>query len=737
MINNKHINKIITGAVALALIFCSLMVYAAGARDTINTPEYQKRLFNGEPAIIDIQTDADEWKSLLDNASQKAYISADVTINGEIFGSVGIRTKGNSSLSQISMSDNARYSLNFKMDEYVKGQTYYGLDVFCVNNMTGDATYMKEYISYDIMRFIGAGAPLVNYATVTVNNEYYGFGILLERYEQAFIERVFNTSAGNLYNVKIQMGQRDNFIEFGRAIETDENQAMQRNGNGGDTRLGEGSAGNGAAGADGVIIGENGENRVGGGDAGNGIMGAGGFVSVNFSRGGAGGVDSSVGISNADDMGSVGAGGDAGDESDGNTGGGGAGDVGGRGMNGFGAGDAGGRGMGGGGAGGRGMGGFGGSNGGSLAYTDDELSSYSAIFDNAAFGRTNENDMQRVVAAIKKLNEGDELEQYWDVDGALRYFAAHTFVVNLDSYISNMQQNYYLYEKDGQIKILPWDYNLAFGGFMSGSASDIVNFPIDTPVSGVNMEDRPLLNELLKIPEYRDSYHRYLLEIVEGYFNSGRLENTVRDLDAKIGGHIKNDTGAFFTPEQYEASIPEFIELCLLRAKSVAGQLDGTIPSTTAGQNAESSALIDASGVNASALGSMMGGGGRGMGGDGGGFGGMDRGDVNFDGGGMGGNRPNNMRGRGNQGGFIFPDGMPGNFEDFPDEQGGFVFQRPDMQGAANQGGADFPNMRDISAIPVNETDNSANWLIFGCAMALLVAGTFFMIFYKRGKLTV
>jgi len=42
--------------------------------------------------------------------------------------------------------------------------------------MMGDATYMKDYIAYDIMSYIGVAASLTNYANVTVNgktNEFY------------------------------------------------------------------------------------------------------------------------------------------------------------------------------------------------------------------------------------------------------------------------------------------------------------------------------------------------------------------------------------------------------------------------------------------------------------------------------------------------------------------------------------------------------------------------------------
>lgn len=61
-------------------------------------------------------------------------------------------------------------------------------------------------------------------------------------------------------------------------------------------------------------------------------------------------------------------------------------------------------------------------------------------------------------------------------------------------------------------------------------------------------------------------------------------------------------------------------DFCLLRAQSIQGQLEGTIPSTDDGQSADSSSLVDASSVDISAMGTMNNGGGgqrsweRGMG---------------------------------------------------------------------------------------------------------------------------
>jgi spore coat protein CotH len=171
--------------------------------------------------------------------------------------------------------------------------------------------------------------------------------------------------------------------------------------------------------------------------------------------------------------------------------------------------------------------------GGDLKYTDDDPDSYPAIFENAV-GKTNAADHKRVITALKNLSTGAELEKFFDVDQILRYMAAHTVVVNLDSYSSIMAQNYYIYEKGGQITILPWDYNYSFGGFQSGSASTVVNFPIDTPVSGVTLEDRPLFARLLANEAYKAKYHQYLQEIVDGYFANGKWEAKVSQINSLI-----------------------------------------------------------------------------------------------------------------------------------------------------------------------------------------------------------
>ena len=105
--------------------------------------------------------------------------------------------------------------------------------------------------------------------------------------------------------------------------------------------------------------------------------------------------------------------------------------------------------------------------------------------------------------------------------------AVHTFAVNIDSLSGSMSHNYYLYEYDGQHNILPWDYNLSFGGMSMGGSSDgtsMINDAIDTPFSGTQFFDALLEND-----EYRAQYHAYLQQLVDEYVNGGRPSISMPD----------------------------------------------------------------------------------------------------------------------------------------------------------------------------------------------------------------
>lgn len=257
---------------------------------------------------------------------------------------------------------------------------------------------------------------------------------------------------------------------------------------------------------------------------------------------------------------------------------------------------------------GGGGGGFGGSTGGAdLNYTDDSLTSYSTIWDNAVT-KVTEADEKRVVEALKNISQGTALESYMDIDNLLRYMAVHVFSVNEDSLTGTMAHNYYLYESGGKLNLIPWDYNLSFGGMGQGTgASGVINSPIDNAFTGTTFFDTLMENET-----YNETYYAYLRQIARDYVEGGAFDAFYNRVRSQLDSLVETDPTAFYSAEEYQKAADTLYQVVKRRGQSVLGQAEGTIPSTRQAQSG-STALVDASGITISDMGTMnMGGKGQG-----------------------------------------------------------------------------------------------------------------------------
>ena len=533
MVTNKYITRIASVIMAAAVILCLMASLFSDKLQEVYgnnavTMKYESKLFSTDQIMdIDILMDEDDWNNMLENAISEEYYSCNVVVNGKTFYSVGIRPKGNTSLSSIvNDPDTDRYSFKLEFDHYIEGQTCYGLDKLILNNNYADATNMKEAIVYDMYQYLGVDASLYNYAKISENGDYRGVYLALEAVEDSFMLRNYGTEDGNLYKPE-SMG-------IGGGVDGKDGDGWQMEEKpDGEDFLQKGEM------PDGEDFPQKGEMPDGEdfpqmGEAPNGEV-----------------ADIKMGI-------------------------------------------------------------MGGNGGADLNYTDDDLDSYSTIWD-GEITDTDKKDHKRVVEALKNISEGTDLETYMDVDNILKYMAVHTFVVNDDSLSGTMAHNYYLYEYNGKLNILPWDYNLSFGGMSMGGkmggqslgATSVINDAIDMPFSITDFFDALLENE-----EYLEQYHGYLNELVEKYVNGGEFEKTYERIRSQIDDLVGNDPTAFYSYEEYEEAANMLIEVVQLRAKSVSGQLAGTIPSTDEGQQQDSSNLIDGSDIDLSVMGSFSGGGG-------------------------------------------------------------------------------------------------------------------------------
>ena len=555
MVTNKYITRIASVIMAAAVILCLMASLFSDKLQEVYgnnavTMKYESKLFNTDQIMdIDILMDEDDWNNMLENAISEEYYSCNVVVNGKTFYSVGIRPKGNTSLSSIANDpDTDRYSFKLEFDHYIEGQTCYGLDKLILNNNYADATNMKEAIVYDMYQYLGVDASLYNYAKISVNGDYRGVYLALEAVEDSFMLRNYGTEDGNLYKPE-SMG-------IGGGV--DGNGFPQK----GEMPDGEDFPQKGEM-PDGEDFPQKGEMPDGADFPQKGEMPDG----EDFPQKGE--------MPDGEDFPQMGEApnGEAADIK---------------------------------------MGIMGGNGGADLNYTDDDLDSYSTIWD-GEITDSDKKDHKRVVEALKNISEGTDLETYMDVDNILKYMAVHTFVVNDDSLSGTMAHNYYLYEYNGKLNILPWDYNLSFGGMSMGGkmggqslgATSVINDAIDTPFSITDF-----FNALLENEEYLEQYHGYLNELVEKYVNGGEFEKTYERIRSQIDDLVGNDPTAFYSYEEYEEAANMLIEVVQLRAKSVSGQLAGTIPSTDEGQQQDSSNLIDGSDIDLSVMGSFSGGGG-------------------------------------------------------------------------------------------------------------------------------
>lgn len=542
MSTNKHIDKIccITIAVALVLTIIFMNAGQLGVQAMSTAVGYASRLFNIS-TVHSIDIVMDDWDSFIENCVNEEYVNCTVIIDGEAYRNVGIRAKGNTSLTAVESYGNNRYSFKIEFDHYDDGVSYYGLDKLCLNNIIQDNTYMKDYLTYQLMREFGADAPLCSYSYITVNGDDWGLYLAVEGVEEAFLQRNYGSDYGQLY--------KPDSMDMGGG---------RGNGRGFDM--------------------ENFDRPFNRSNERSGDMPSNDFSDMkpkgdmNFDRGmkPEEGMNFDRGMGPENNM-----------ESE-------------RDMDGM--------------RGGRSMG----SSDVSLIYSDDEFDSYSNIFDNAKTSLTDA-DKTRLISSLKEMNNGENIESVVNIEEVIRYFVVHNFVLNFDSYTGSMIHNYYLYEDDGQLSMIPWDYNLAFGGFQSQSdTTGLVNYPIDTPVSGGTIDSRPMLAWIFGNEEYTALYHQYFAEFITQYFDSGYFTDIIDTVSEMISPYVEGDPTKFCTYEEFKNGVTTLKEFCILRAESVSGQLNGTIPSTSDGQSQDSSTFIDASNLVISDMGnmgSMMGGG--------------------------------------------------------------------------------------------------------------------------------
>lgn len=137
---------------------------------------------------IEITFADNNWDALLDaeKAGDENYVMAQsISINGEVYDSIGVKYKGNSTYN----SRQVKNPFHIELDTY-KDHDYQGYTDIKLSNAANDPSFLREVLSYQIIRQY-MDAPLSNYANVYVNGTLIGLYSNSESVSKKFVKSRF------------------------------------------------------------------------------------------------------------------------------------------------------------------------------------------------------------------------------------------------------------------------------------------------------------------------------------------------------------------------------------------------------------------------------------------------------------------------------------------------------------------------------------------------------------------
>ena len=138
------------------------------------------------------------------------YVAADFYFNGIQWYEVGVRYKGNSSLSRPYSQGIEKYPFRFKFDKYeyeypeINNQRFYGFKDISMSSNFDDQSFMREKTATDLFREFGVPAPQSAYYEVWLdrgdgNPKYFGLYTMVEVVFDSMLDEMFGSNSGNCY----------------------------------------------------------------------------------------------------------------------------------------------------------------------------------------------------------------------------------------------------------------------------------------------------------------------------------------------------------------------------------------------------------------------------------------------------------------------------------------------------------------------------------------------------------
>jgi spore coat protein CotH len=199
-----------TTALALTMVLGLGGPAFAQTSDDLFNPEVMQR--------IELWLNSSDWQKLKATFQENTYYPADLTWNGQTVPNVGIRSRG------LGSRRSEKPGLRVDFDYFSSKQQFLGLKSFVLDNLSQDATGVKESVTMRFYARLGIPAPRETFARLFVNGEYAGLYGLVESVDKTMMGRVFGSigddvqNDGYLFEYNYVMGSPWRFTYEGPAL---------------------------------------------------------------------------------------------------------------------------------------------------------------------------------------------------------------------------------------------------------------------------------------------------------------------------------------------------------------------------------------------------------------------------------------------------------------------------------------------------------------------------------------
>lgn len=186
----------------------------------------------------------------------------------------------------------------------------------------------------------------------------------------------------------------------------------------------------------------------------------------------------------------------------------------------------------------------------------DDWEKYAKAYD--AKNDVPEDEAKRFITLTKLVNDASDEEfnarirTFINVNAFMRFLALNGMMVNLDSILA-MGQNYYIYHDtvEDQFHWIPWDLNMSFGGFPSGTTEQMINLSLAHPHAGKHA----LIDRLLAIPSVREAYLQQIKELTTTVFTVENVNAVIEKIKATARPAIADESKLAL--EQFDNALKE------------------------------------------------------------------------------------------------------------------------------------------------------------------------------------